>query len=52
MTANTGPASFFALARLDDAQFMSWGWRLPLRERNCAVYRKKARAGRDGLGRS
>ncbi len=24
-----GTASFFALARLDDAQFMSWGWRLP-----------------------
>jgi MHS family shikimate/dehydroshikimate transporter-like MFS transporter len=24
-----GTASFFALAKLDDAQFMSWGWRLP-----------------------
>lgn len=24
-----GTASFFALARLDDAQFLSWGWRLP-----------------------
>jgi MHS family shikimate/dehydroshikimate transporter-like MFS transporter len=24
-----GTASFFALARLDDAQFMNWGWRLP-----------------------
>jgi MFS transporter, MHS family, shikimate and dehydroshikimate transport protein len=24
-----GTASFFALTRLDDAQFMSWGWRLP-----------------------
>jgi MHS family shikimate/dehydroshikimate transporter-like MFS transporter len=24
-----GTASFFALARLDDAQFMSWGWRVP-----------------------
>src|SRR6516165_3263433 len=24
-----GTASFFALARLDDAEFMSWGWRLP-----------------------
>jgi MHS family shikimate/dehydroshikimate transporter-like MFS transporter len=24
-----GTASFFALARLDDAQFVSWGWRLP-----------------------
>jgi len=24
-----GTASFFALARLDDAQFMDWGWRLP-----------------------
>jgi MFS transporter, MHS family, shikimate and dehydroshikimate transport protein len=24
-----GTASFFALAQLDDAQFMSWGWRLP-----------------------
>jgi len=24
-----GTASFFALARLDDAQFMSFGWRLP-----------------------
>jgi len=24
-----GTASFFALANLDDAQFMSWGWRLP-----------------------
>jgi MHS family shikimate/dehydroshikimate transporter-like MFS transporter len=24
-----GTASFFALARLDEAQFMSWGWRLP-----------------------
>ncbi len=24
-----GTVSFFALARLDDAQFMSWGWRLP-----------------------
>jgi MFS transporter, MHS family, shikimate and dehydroshikimate transport protein len=24
-----GTASFFALARLDDAQFTSWGWRLP-----------------------
>ncbi len=24
-----GTASFFALARLDEAQFLSWGWRLP-----------------------
>lgn len=24
-----GTASFFALANLSDAQFMSWGWRLP-----------------------
>jgi MFS transporter, MHS family, shikimate and dehydroshikimate transport protein len=24
-----GTASFFALAWLDDAQFLSWGWRLP-----------------------
>jgi MHS family shikimate/dehydroshikimate transporter-like MFS transporter len=24
-----GTASFFALSKLDDAQFMSWGWRLP-----------------------
>jgi MHS family shikimate/dehydroshikimate transporter-like MFS transporter len=24
-----GTASFFALAKLDDAQFTSWGWRLP-----------------------
>ncbi len=24
-----GTASFFALARLDDAEFASWGWRLP-----------------------
>jgi MFS transporter, MHS family, shikimate and dehydroshikimate transport protein len=24
-----GTASFFALAQLDDAQFLSWGWRLP-----------------------
>jgi len=24
-----GTASFFALARLDEAEFMSWGWRLP-----------------------
>jgi MFS transporter, MHS family, shikimate and dehydroshikimate transport protein len=24
-----GTASFFALAKLDDAQFVSWGWRLP-----------------------
>ena len=24
-----GTASFLALARLDDSQFMSWGWRLP-----------------------
>jgi MFS transporter, MHS family, shikimate and dehydroshikimate transport protein len=24
-----GTASFFALATLDDARFMSWGWRLP-----------------------
>jgi MFS transporter, MHS family, shikimate and dehydroshikimate transport protein len=24
-----GTASFFVLAMLDDAQFMSWGWRLP-----------------------
>jgi MHS family shikimate/dehydroshikimate transporter-like MFS transporter len=24
-----GTASFFALGRLDDAQFLTWGWRLP-----------------------
>jgi MHS family shikimate/dehydroshikimate transporter-like MFS transporter len=24
-----GTASFFALARLDDSEFASWGWRLP-----------------------
>jgi MFS transporter, MHS family, shikimate and dehydroshikimate transport protein len=24
-----GTASFFALAQLDDAQFLSWGWRVP-----------------------
>jgi MFS transporter, MHS family, shikimate and dehydroshikimate transport protein len=24
-----GTASFFALAKLDDAQFLSWGWRAP-----------------------